>query len=87
MRLPAPGKVPMSPKIGTGLVPSRSGGVLKAAVIRGYMTVSNSVTIACTWASVTTVDAAPRQSPAGKAVSLATHDLDVRADGRAACTA
>ena len=55
-------------------MPSRSGGVLNVAVSFGNMLPSNSVIRCSTCASVITVDEAicVRQSPAGKARSLAT---------------
>ena len=50
------------------------GGVEKAAVSFGYMLLSNSFTRSATWASVISVDVGicRRQSPSGKAMSLAT---------------
>jgi len=67
--LPAPVKSPGM----VAFVPSRAGATLKAADSFGNMFVSNWVTREATCASVTCVDAAPRQSPAGKAASFATH--------------
>nr|BFE72223.1 hypothetical protein GCM10020092_055240 [Actinoplanes digitatis] len=69
VRAPSPVK---SPSVSVALVPSRCFGVLNAAVSRGQMVSSNSRISPPICASVTSVEEAGRQSPAGNATSSAT---------------